>query len=278
MRSIKGNNKVPVIYSAHHASSNFGEFVERVALNKEQKVRYSDYGTLETVPDNGISTIISEHSRGLGDLNRALDNPSLFSDTDFTQSVKNRIWLEGKSLTDAEKSNCIESIYNKYHGKIIELLKKQKHTTFVVAWDNTAPYYIGDDDKGVPVIMPSFVLSNHGAQDTGMPSGKEDLSCDTRFMLILRDEFIKQLDIYDLPSEVHLNLAYKGGYIAGNYSSNRNVKYLKQNGVKCQVNGLQLEYSTAITHDVETLKPNETNIKKLKASFSKAIEDAFEKY
>jgi hypothetical protein len=45
MKLLEGTQEVPVIYTAHHASYDFGEFEDRVALTAEQKLRFSDYGT-----------------------------------------------------------------------------------------------------------------------------------------------------------------------------------------------------------------------------------------
>lgn len=70
MKRIAGSREVPVIYTAHHASADFGEFVDRSALHVEQRLRFSDYGTDETVPLNGLAAFIAERSRALGDLNR----------------------------------------------------------------------------------------------------------------------------------------------------------------------------------------------------------------
>jgi N-formylglutamate amidohydrolase len=69
-----------IIYAAHHASHVFHELAERCALSEDEKIRFSDYDTAETVPQIGIATIIAKLSRALGDLNRNPDDLGRFQD------------------------------------------------------------------------------------------------------------------------------------------------------------------------------------------------------
>ena len=95
---------VPVIYSAHHASYDFGTFADRCALLPEERKRYCDLGTEQTVPRNGIQTFIGEYSRGLIDLNRAPDAPTLFPEYDFARPKPHPIWREGEGLSEEERA------------------------------------------------------------------------------------------------------------------------------------------------------------------------------
>src|SRR4051812_19682100 len=119
MRIIEGNREVPVVYTAHHASQDYGEFESRVALTQEQKIRFSDYGSDETVPLNGIAAIISERSRALGDLNRDPDDPGRFQEQDYGKPRKHDIWKPGQGLTDEEKKYCQENFYEPFHNEIV---------------------------------------------------------------------------------------------------------------------------------------------------------------
>ena len=86
MSNLHESKKVlPVIYTAHHASHDFREFSDRCALSDEERVRFSDYGTDETVARNGLATLIAAHSRALGDLNRAPDDPGRFQEEDYAR-------------------------------------------------------------------------------------------------------------------------------------------------------------------------------------------------
>ena len=123
MKIIPGTGEVPVIYTAHHASHDFGEFESRVALSTEQKIRFSDYGTDLTVPANGLVSLIAEHSRALGDLNRDPTDPGMFQDQDYAKINRNDIWKLGKGLNEKEKELCLKKYYWSFHNEIINQLK-----------------------------------------------------------------------------------------------------------------------------------------------------------
>lgn len=278
MKVVEGRGAVPVIFSAHHASHEFGEFSERCALTTEQRIRFSDYGTAETVPLNGLFTVIAERSRALGDLNRAPDDDGGFQEKDYAKPDKHPVWKDGQGLTDKDKAYCRENFYHPYHKKIVELLAGREELTFVVAWDNTAHYEIGENEAGEPVIMKPFIISNRGQQGSAEPDEKEPVSCDPEFMDIFKEKFKDELEARDLPSEIHLNLVYKGGHIARTYSTNRNGAELRKKGIRAPVQALQIEYDTAITHDQETLEPYVERIEALREAASAAFENAYAEY
>ena len=278
MKIIEGSKDLPVIYSAHHASHNFGGFSERVALTEEQRIRLSDYGTDITVPLNGLFTLIATHSRALGDLNRAPNNPTLFQDQDFGRPEKHNIWLSGKQLTESEKVYCQEKIHDPYHEKIVDLLIGRDRPTFVVAWDNTAHYLIGKNETGEEVIMPPVILSNRGREESASPTEGELTSCDPEFMVLLADYLRKELNVRQLPNEVHLNLVYKGGYICHRYSSLSNQLELGKLGISAEVQSLQVEYNAAITHDQKTLAFDAQKANLLQTAFSYAMKLAIKNY
>ena len=278
MKLIAGTQDLPIIYTAHHASHDFGEFSSRVALTKEQRIRFSDYGSDLTVPTNGIAAIIGDRSRALGDLNRDPDEPGRFQDQDYGQPDRHKIWLPGQELTEKEKLQCQTSVYMPFHEAIIDQLKTRDDLTFVVAWDNTAHYMIGDYENGKNTMMRPFILSNRGLEDSPMAGPDEPTSCDPRFLAVLADNFTTALAQRDLPYEVLLNFVMRGGYITRHYSTLRNPEDLKKLGVNCEVQSLQLEYDTSITHDQDTLKPKTENIKALKEAFSEAINKTVKGY
>lgn len=278
MKIVEGSGQVPVIYTAHHASHDFGEFSDRVALNEEQRVRFSDYGTSETVPTNGLFTIVTERSRALGDINWDPDNPGRFQDRDYWQPVDNKIWIPGQELTEAEKEYCHKNYYEPFHNAIVDKLRGQNEPTFVVSWDNTAHYIIGPDDAGETSMMKPFIISNRGRRESPYDRDDETTSCDPRLIEILVPNFKHELELAGLPTEIHVNLVYRGGNICRTYSSRRHKQELIDLGIKADVQSLQMEYDTEITHDQVTLEPKPDKILAIKTSFSNAIEKSIKDY
>ena len=278
MKVVEGSSEVPVIYTAHHASHDFGEFGHRVALSDEQKIRFSDYGTDQTVPRNGLATIIAETSRALGDLNRDPDDHGKFQEYDYGKPERHKIWVCGKELSDEEKLYCDQNFYSPFHKEIEDRLAQRDALTFVVAWDNTAHYEIGHSNAGEPVTMKPFILSNRGMEESADPNLEEPTSCDPKFLKLLAKYFADELGERGLPNEVHLNLVMHGGYICRQYSSRRNRKLLQAQGINAEVQSLQLEYDTIITHDQVTLKPNPRKMEAIRAAFCAAIQTTFKKY
>lgn len=278
MKIIPGKHTVPVIYTAHHASHDFDIFEDRVALTQEQKVRFSDYGTSETVPQNGIVSIVAETSRALGDLNRDPDDPGRFQDQDYAKPDRNTIWTENKELTGEEKLYCQSTYYRPFHQAIVDQLKDRQALTFVVAWDNTAHYEIGTDENNQPVTMKPIIISNRGIEGSAQASDSEETSCDPEFLELLVPNLANELQARNLPNDIYLNLVFKGGYITRHYSTLRNKETLMNLGITASVQSFQVEYDTAITHGQETLEPNPDNIQRLRTAFSKAIETTFEHY
>jgi N-formylglutamate amidohydrolase len=258
-------DQLPIVYSAHHASDDFGykDFSERCVLDPLQRARFSDYGTDITVPQHGITpALIAQYSRGIVDLNGT--GKTQFKDKDFAKtedgwgSEPNALWLPGKGHTDAEKADIVREIYDPYYQQIIDDLRSlERHKYLLVfAWDNTADYCIGEEENGGKVWMPDFVVSNRGAENsankdtTGACKG-EETSCEPAFL----EEFVIQLHHalkrWGLPDDVRTNLVYRGGNITRTFSHRRNPDI----DVQAQVESLQLEYNTKITHDQRTLEP-----------------------
>jgi hypothetical protein len=271
MKILTGSAEVPVIYTAHHASPEFGEFSKRTALSAQQRLRFSDYGTSETVATNGIATLIATRSRALGDLNRDPSDPGLFPDQDFSKPQRHNIWLPGQELTEDEKIACKAVHYNPFHDKILDLLRDTDGQAFVVAWDNTANYTIGKNVEGSDIRMPSFILSNQGKEGQAKGLEGETTTCDPDFLIILGEYMSETLAEAGLPNDIHLNLVYKGGYICKRYSSSRNADELEELGISSPTQSLQIEYNTAITHNQETLQKIPGQATLLQKAFSKAM-------
>jgi N-formylglutamate amidohydrolase len=278
MKIISGSSSVPVIYTAHHASHDFREFDDRVALTHEQKVRFSDYGSDKTVPVNGLVSLVAEHSRALGDLNRAIDSLESFQTQDFSRPFRQPIWNSDNTLEDSEKARCLKQYYEPFHNEIISQLSRRREPTFVVAWDNTAHYEIGTDDAGRSVTMKPFILSNQGAEGSANARPGEYTSCDPVFLTLLAQFLKTELKKRDLPNEIHLNLVFRGGYICRRYSSAINRSELLELGIDREVQSLQVEYDTAITHDQVTLEEKPDRITALREAFSEAIEKSIKDY
>lgn len=271
MHISPGDGTTAVIYTAHHASHNFHEFSPRCALTEEQRVRFSDYGTAETVPQNGIATITAEHSRALGDLNRDPDDPGRFQDEDYAKPVRHQIWEPGKELSEEEKNELHARFYEPFHDEIIAQLRTANRPMLIVAWDNTANYVIGKNKANEEVMMPSFVLSNRGGEETA-EADDEPTSCSPALLTTLKYYFGRELEKRDLSTDIHLNLVYRGGYVTRQYSTRRNAALLRKNSIHHPVQSLQIEYNTLITHDQKTLEPKLAAIKELREAFSAAIE------
>jgi N-formylglutamate amidohydrolase len=278
MEVIEGSGEIPAIFSAHHASHDFGPFDRRVALTDEQKVRFSDYGTADTVPLNGLATLIAGHSRALGDLNRDPDDPGRFQDQDYARPDRHNIWLPGQSLSGSEKLMCQQIIHDKYHNSIVDLLRERTGPTFVIAWDNTAHYVIGPDSSGDDIMMKPFIISNRGKEGSPEPGTKEPVSCDPGFLWLFASEFKGELASRDLPTEIVFNTVYYGGYIARRYSTLRNKKELERLGISAEVQSFQIEYDTHITHNQETLQFYKQRADALREAASIALKSTFEVY
>lgn len=274
---------LPIIYSAHHASHNFGKFTHRCALTLEQCVRYSDYGTDDTVPKH-THYLISNHSRGIVDLNRAPDSPTLFPKLDFGKPEKHNIWLPGLEPTDEERTVFRQTIYEPYHQQLSQAIQsledycsQSNKPIFVVAWDNTAHYEIGKNADGSPRIMDYFILSNNGDKGKGGAINPEvKTTCNPNFLVELGNNLNLALQEQGLNYEISLNTYDDSpndecGYIATHY----NTHYNSGISQKCLVEAFQVEYSTIITHSQDDLSPNYDAMQKLRLAFSKAMEKTY---
>jgi len=263
--------KLPIVYSAHHASCDFLDYTDRINLDAFQRKKFSDYGTEVTVPRNGIKTHVASSSRALGDLNRSPDHPLLFPSHDFAKPVANKLWKDSRELTNDEIVQLKKSLHEKYH---LDLIKSLKNTNLkkilVVAWDNTAQYAIGKDESGLSVMMPSIILSN-GGDENQTSSKTSQTTCNPETLAKLKQLFEELLSRYCIEGSVETNLVFKGGYIAEFYNTRRHQKDLEKLGIHADIESLQIEYSTAITHDQNTLEPIEGRMELLRT----IAEDAF---
>jgi len=260
--------KLPIQLSAHHASSDFSEFSDRCALTAQQKMRYSDYGTAETVPREGMQEpLVSTHSRGVVDLNRASDHPTLFPEQDFGKPTRNRIWKPDEELTEEERVRIFRDIYEAYHGELLDKIRSFKRPGLVVAWDNTAHYSIGKNEAGEETMMQPFILSNKGIEGSAEAAAGEVATCDPRFLEEFAIELRRSLKRQGLPDEVFLNLVYKGGYIGEHYNNRRHPEL----DVPQAVQSFQFEYDTILTHDQESLAPDLQAMAKLRVAAEQAL-------
>ncbi len=257
-------NNIPVVYSAHHASSDFGykDFNGRCALTPEQRIRFSDYGTDITVPQNGITPpLVARWSRGIVDLNGA--GKTQFKDKDFGKtpdgwgSMPNPLWLPGMGHTEIEKAEIVRDIYDPYYQQIIDNLRSlERHKYLLVfAWDNTADYCIGEEENGYKTWMPDFIVSNRGAENSPQKDltgacKDEETSCEPAFLEEFATQLHRTLKRWGLPDDVRTNFVYRGGNITRTFSHRRNPDI----DVQAHVESLQLEYNTKITHDQRTLE------------------------
>lgn len=272
------NKALPIIYSAHHASPNFHSWSKRCVLTTEQRLRFSDYGTSLTVPENGILTLRGKYSRGIIDLNRDIGHERLFPNTDYSKPKKNPIWKKGYDLQKEEKVEIIQKIYTPYHNKIMRAIRSFGRAGIVIAWDNTAYYPIGKNEQGKEQMMKSFILSNQGAEGFFDVSSEEKKkgelpTCNPQFLEEFVMYFKRSLSKRKLPTEIYLNHVFKGGHVAERYNTYRHPDKLN---VSYGVQSFQIEYDMSITHDSQTLIPKYDVIVSLREAFEEAIENVLE--
>jgi N-formylglutamate amidohydrolase len=267
MNSRKGSADIPFVFSVHHASDNFAEFSNRCALTPLQRKAYSDYGTDKTVPSVGICAVIAELSRGIVDLNRNPDDAARFPLFDFA-NPPNKIWSENQHLNTKEQASVHTTYFAPYHAEIEHQAQSTSGTAFVVAWDNTAQKSIGQNEQGQDVVMPTIILSNNGDEESTERVDGQSTTCDPRLLLLIGDCFKKYLNKAGLPSDVHLNLVFKGKHVIQAHTT----------WPSGSTQSLQIEYSTALTHNQKTLDeiPGRTDMVRGVAEL--ALSEAYEQY
>lgn len=75
---------------------------------------------------------MSTYSRGVIDLNRSIDNPTLFAEEDFDRPQRNRIWLPGQELTSDEKARMVREVYEPYHNRLLHVLTTSEQPSVFV--------------------------------------------------------------------------------------------------------------------------------------------------
>jgi len=249
--------EIPIIVSAHHASSNYGRFADRCALTDEQRIRYSDYGTANTAPRfRGGHTQNASYSRGIIDLNRGPNDEKLYPTQDFGKPTPQQIWKEGQKPTQNEQDRFFKEIWTPYHNRLTDAIRSAKRPAIVLAWDNTAKYPIGYNKKGDEVIMPSFILSNNGAEHSSSPEQRHEAddskktTCQPELLDEFYIEFGKALRRKNLPDDRHLNEIFRGQYVTKHYNSYHTPNIHPDQPVQ----SIQIDYCADITHDQK--KPN----------------------
>jgi N-formylglutamate amidohydrolase len=245
MKKVNGEARIPFIFTAHHASDNFAEFSDRCALSAIERKAYSDYGTDCTVPTIGICAIIAEASRGLVDLNRFPNDQARFPTTDFA-TPPNNIWISGQQPTAVEQQGIQDSYYTPFHRAVRQAADEHDGLTVVVAWDNTSEKIIGKNEAGDDVLMPAIILSNNGSENSAKNHDGLQITCDAHLLECMAENITNELGSAGFANDVHLNLVFRGKYIAQNYSN-----YQRQSANTVQA--FQIEYSTALTHNQQTL-------------------------
>ncbi len=270
---------LPILYSAHHCSANFGEWSARVALSEARRKRLSDCGTDRTVPLHS-NALLATHSRGVVDLNRSPCHLDLFRDVDFADPP-NRIWHAWQEPTPGEQEDIIRRIYRPYHDRLLRCLQelsKGRQPILVVAWDNMGRYSLREDGSLRPGLTVPIILSNCGRkggtdQDEQQ---RESTSCSPALLSALAAEFRTALLACGFPADVadgiHFNLpGFKGGYICEHYTTRRHQEL----PVDVDVQSLQVEYDVALTHDTRTLEANDDAIRRLQRAFTVAMERVY---
>jgi N-formylglutamate amidohydrolase len=269
MKKVEGQAHIPFIFTAHHASDNFAEFSDRCALSPLERKAYSDYGTDITVPKIGSCAIIAEVSRGLVDLNRFPDDPTRFATTDFA-SPPNTIWRSDQQPTTTERHAIVDTYFAPFHNAVKDAIDEHSGLTFVVAWDNTADKIIGQNDTGEDVRMPAIILSNNGTEGSAENHDGLQATCDARLLELAAKTISDELGKSGFANEVCLNLVFKSKFIAQNYST-----YGRQ--AEKPIQSFQVEYSSALTHDQQTLK-DLGRMEDFREAMERALITAYEQY
>jgi hypothetical protein len=266
----KPRAEIPVVFSAHHASADFNWLSHRCGLTPDQRLRYSDYGTDITAPGTG-RLLVSDHSRGVVDLNRAPDHPALFPEFDFGKPERNSIWYPGREPTEVERALIQGRVYDRYHAALERSLRLIGRPALVVGWDNTAHYIIGNNEAGEPVMMRNVILSNGGREGSAYPKQGEITTCKPQLLELFADRLRRALGARGLCTDIYFNLVYKGGYIPQRYNTRRRIG--TPLNVPHEVQSFQVEYDTLITHDQQTLKPDYHAMHNLRTAFEEASAD-----
>lgn len=272
---------LPILYSAHHCSSDFGEFSGRSALTDEQRRRLSDLGTDLTVPHHGIlPPLLASRSRGVVDLNRPPNHLDLFCDADFADPP-NRIWHPWQEPTAREQDAILRKIYHPYHDRLLQCLQELSHehrSIVVIALDNMGRYPLRADGSPRPGHTVPIILSNRGTEgSTDHDESREaSTSCDPALLSALAGEFRHSLLACGFPSDIangiHFNLpGFKGGYICEHYTTRRHPDL----SVHADVQSLQVEYDIALTHNPKTLEANDDALRRLRRAFTMAMEHVY---
>jgi N-formylglutamate amidohydrolase len=268
--------RLPVIYTAHHAGIEFGEYSERTLLDETERIAMSDFGTDITVPRNGISTLVATHSRALVDLHRGPDDPARFYERTSPREFGKPIWKPGQQPTPQERNAIHEQIWRPFHEAIHEQLRTTPADKIVVAWDNAGPYKIGNSEAGTEVWMKPFILSNHGREGFGSAHAGESTSCSPELLEILAEKLRTALAHNGLPNEVHLNLVFRGGYIAEHYNTLKHEAELRERGVEGEVHSLMVEYDGSNFTNQDTMEPLGEKPAALRDAFSRAMAETCE--
>lgn len=263
--------RLPVLYTAHHAGIEFGEFSERTLLDEAGRIAMSDFGTDLTVPLNGIDTLVARHSRALVDLHRGPHDPTRFYERTSPREFGKPIWKPGEAPTDEERQAINDTIWQPFHDSIVDRLQSTPDDKVVVAWDNAGPYKIGFSEAGEEVWMKPFILSNHGKEGSGAAHAGSHPSCSQQLLEVLGEKFRIALAENDLPNEVYLNLVFAGGYIAEHYNTLRHEAELRDHGIEGTVHSLMVEYDGSNFTDQETLEPLGDKPEALRDAFSRAM-------
>lgn len=271
------DEKFPIAVSKHHQSFRFGDFSPRSALSRFQRWRYHDIGTKHTAPEQNASHVQgSSYSRGVIDLNRGPDSPTLHPSVDFGRP-ENKIWKPGMEPTETEKKVIYDTIYRKYHDKLLAGVRTFTKPGILIAWDNSSSGHLGKNEAGTDVDMPAFILSNKGMENSAYPKNPEsdrpeDLTtCSPVFLLEIQHQLQKALRAYNLPDEVALNLVYKGGYIPEHYNTFRHPELALDH----ELHSFQVEYNTRLTHDQTTFTAIPGRMSKLKEAFEMAMYNTY---
>ncbi len=265
------SKRLPVVYTAHHAGTDFGAFVDRTVLDERGRVMMADYGTELTVPLNGIDTHIASHSRALVDLHRGPNDPGRFFDRTSPREFGEPIWKPGQEPNSEERTTLHQTIWEPFHESILRSLRKTDRDKVVVAWDNAGPYRIGSSESGEEVFMKPFILSNHGREGSGEAHPGHTPSCDPTLLETLARNLRVTLAENNLPNEVHLNLVFAGGYIAEHYNTLRHAPELLAAGVIGNVHSFMVEYDGSMITNQRTLLPFNGKAEALRDAFSRAM-------
>jgi hypothetical protein len=258
---------LPIILVAPHSHSTVpSSLAERMALSEYEIWKCSDpYTDLLDEFTCASRKHTAEVSRLICDLNRAPNAENAFRDFDF---YGHQVFRDGEGLTPAEKEDLLTRYWFPFHEKIVdsvlELDREGNEVILLVDFHNTSGDHPLNNQND---YMPSMILSNLGAENTGESTrDNPTISLPHDDLDLLRDAIMDRLDI-----SVEINRVYRGGYNLHWYASLPEILDLN-----ARVFSVQIEYNLDYVFDPSTRRFDRHALKLMQTGLNESLEWLYE--